>query len=229
MLYAGQNFKWRRLSGKWKISESELSENRAWTSPWNYYELININSLVTEHPLDNYSKINFDLKIHDRYESPAEFYISFSVRSPNRFWLYHLYAFKLSGGFWGINKVSFIHSDRKDKTKRVNTKRNTFIKELASKKFRLRYGKKYKAKIKFSGNKVTLYIDGERVLTGKMPSEDHSGRIAISTKNTKVSIDRIEVKDGNKIVFEDDFDTDSIYVRRIKARVERVPKTKPEK
>ena len=145
------------------------------------------------------------------------------MRSPYKKWFYHIYSIKLSGGFWGINRASFIHSDMKDKTLKYNTKNNIFIKELASESFRLKYGKKYKASIRFEKDTVLLYIDGEKVLTGKMPSENHSGRIAISTKNTKVTIDKIQVRNNNAIVFEDDFNTDTVYVKTMKAFVEKTP------
>jgi len=218
------NYNWQRLSGEFKIKDSKLTETQAWVSPWKYYELININSVISLKPVDDYSSIDFDFSIHDRHESPAEFSVSFAVRSPYKKWFYHIYSIKLSGGFWGINKVSLIHSDMKDKCKRYATKNNIFIKELKSNSCSLRYGKTYKGCIMFNKDSVSFYIDGEKILEGKMPSEDHSGRIALSTKNTKVTIDKVQVKNGMKIVFEDDFNSDTIYVRKARAGIKRVPK-----
>jgi hypothetical protein len=54
--------------------------------------------------------------------------ISFAVTSESQQWFYHMYAFKITGGFWGMDKVSFIHSDRLDKTKPFATKNNTLSK-----------------------------------------------------------------------------------------------------
>lgn len=62
-------------------------------------------------------------------------------------------------------------------------------------------------------------------LTGKrfsqlLPCKSNEGRIAISARNVKIAVDKVEVKQGDKILFEDDFNEDSIYVRTLKVRRE---------
>ncbi len=223
------DYKWQRMSGKWEIKNSRLTEKKAYTSPWNYYELLNMNSIVSMESLKNFDVMEFDFKIHDRFESPAEFWVSFAVRSPEKKWFYHMYSIRLSGGFWWLGDAHLLYCDRKDKTKKLRTKRNTSIKKLKSESCWFRYGKKYHGKIKFQGKRVSFYIDGEKVLSGELPCEDHSGRIALSTKNTRVTIDKILVKNGNEVVFQDDFNSDTIYVRKLKASVTRVPKKKLDK
>ena len=130
-----------------------------------------------------------------------------------------MYAFKISGGFWGINKVSLIHSDMKDKSLPYATKGNIFIDKLAKTKVSMKYKRKYNCRIEIYGNEATLFIEGEKVLTGTLPSDNYKGRIAFSSKNTKLAIDNVRVKKGDKIVFEDNFDKDSIYVRTVQARI----------
>ncbi|HPF07989.1 MAG TPA: hypothetical protein PK293_18235, partial [Spirochaetota bacterium] len=148
----------------------------------------------------------------------------FAVTSESKSWFYHMYAFKLTGGFWGMNKVSFIHSDRLDKTKPFATKNNTFVKELASADCKVKYDKMYNYRIAFEGTDVVLYINGEKILAAPFPEKSHEGRIAISARNVKIAVDKVEVKQGDKIIFEDDFNEDSIYVRTLKVRRETAPK-----
>lgn len=221
LLSAKENHKWQRFSGKWVIENSRVTETNAWPAPWNYYELINNNSLISLQDFSGYSSIEFTIEIFDRVKSPAEVLISFGVRSEYRNWLYHMYAFKISGGFWGINKVSLIHSDRADKSLPYNTQNNIFINKLAKTKVSMKYKRKYNCRIDIAGNEATLFVEGEKVLTGTLPSDNYKGRIAFSSKNTKLAIDNVRVKKGDKIVFEDNFDKDSIYVRTVQARVVR--------
>lgn len=212
---------WQRLGGKWKILNSKAVEERAWCINWGYYELINFNSIISLKPYDNFSSIEVDAELFDRDKSPAEFILSFNITSESLDWFYHMYAFKITGGFWGMNKVSFIYSDRADKTKPINTKNNTFIKELATTDFKIKYDKSYNYRVAFEGENVSLYINDEKILSAPFPEKNHHGRIAISSKNTKISIDKVTVKKNAQIIFEDDFNKDTIYVKVLK--VIRVP------
>ena len=216
--------KWQKLLGQWQIIDSQVVENRAWASPWEYYELLKYNTIITIKPLLNHNSIIINSSIFDRFKSPSEFMISFAVTSESASWFYHMYAFKLTGGFWGMNKVSFIHSDRLDKTKPFATKNNTFVKELASADCKVKYDKMYNYRIAFEGTDVVLYINGEKILAAPFPEKSHEGRIAISARNVKIAVDKVEVKQGDKIIFEDDFNEDSIYVRTLKVRRETAPK-----
>lgn len=213
--------KWQRMSGIWEVKNSNAVETQGRAVAWNYYELLNSNSILSLKPFNNYTSIDAVINIMDRIESPAELIISFNITSESKNWFYHMYAFKLCGGYWGINKASLIYSDRSDKSKPFNTKNNTFIKELASADCKVKYDKVYNYRIAFEGTNVVLYINSERVLSAPFPEKSHDGRIAISAKNAKISVDRIEVKQGDKLIFEDDFDIDTIFVKILK--VQKVP------
>jgi len=212
--------RWQRFSGNWTIANSKALETNGWSISWNYYELLEYNTILTIKPLTEITAINVNAEINERIKTPSEFMISFAVTSESKSWYYHMYAFKLSGGFWGMNRVSFIHSDRLDKTKPFNTKNNTFVKELASAKCKIKYDKMYNYRIAFEGTDVALYINDEKILSAPFPEKSHDGRIAISSRNVKIAVDKVEVKHGDKTVFEDDFNEDSIYVKVMKVRRE---------
>ena len=218
-VFAKDIHKWQRFSGRWVVENSRITETNAWPAPWNYYELINNNSLISLKDFSGYSSIEFTMEMFDRVKSPAEILISFAVRSEYKSWLYHIYAFKVSGGFCGINKVSLIHSDMKDKSLPYNTKNNIFINNLAESKVSMKYKKIYNCRIDILGNEAAFFVEGEKVLTGALPSDNYKGRIAFSSKNVKLAIDNVRVKKGERIVFEDNFDRDSIYVRTVQAKI----------
>jgi len=216
--------KWQRYSGKWNVSDSKASEINGWTLVWNFYELLDYNTIISLNPVTGYHSIDVTAEVTERLKTPSEFMISFAVTSESQSWFYHMYAFKFTGGFWGINNVSLIHSDRSDKSKSFDSKSNFFKEELASAEYRMKYNKMYYYRIIFEGTNVSLYINGEKVLSSPFPEKSHDGRIAISARNAKISVDKVEVKQGNKIVFEDDFTADSIYVKMMKASKQPAPK-----
>lgn len=217
--------KWDRFSGNWTFENSKAIENRGWGPDWNIYELINYNSIVTINSFENVSSININLELFDRLKTPSELMISFAVKSEYQKWFYHIYAFKITGGFWGMNKVSFIFSDRLDKNKPLSTKNNIFIKEIASTDCKIKYNKQNTYSIKFEEKNVVLYINDEKILSTPFPEKSYEGRIAISSRNVKLAIDKVEVKKNEKILFEDHFDKDSILVKRLKATKESIPET----
>lgn len=216
--------KWRLFSGKWVVSDSIATETNARAMFWDSYELLNYNTIISINPVENFTSLSVTAAISDHMKSPAEALIAFAVTSEDRQWYYHMYAFRLTGGFWGINRASLIYSDRADRSKPMNAKKNTFINELVSSKCSLKYGRMYNFVAAFEGNDVALYIDGEKVLSAPFPEKSHSGRIALSDRYARISVDRVEVKQGDKILFEDDFNEDSIYVKVLK--VTRVPSQK---
>lgn len=160
------NFKWDKFGVTWIVSNSQAQPRFAPAAIWSYTELSNYNSITSRNLFKKYDSYTADVSVFDRLKTPSEFAISFAVRSESQSWFYHIYAFKITGGFWGMNKVSFIHSDRLDKTKPFNTKNNTFVKELASAKCSVKYDKKmYNYRIAFQSSDVALYIDGKKVLS----------------------------------------------------------------
>jgi len=221
-----KHHKWQRLSGKWEATNSTVTETKGNSIKWDYYEILNHNTILTLDSLSNYNSLDSNVKIFDREDSPSEIMISFAVTSESQSWFYHMYAFKLTGGFWGMNKVSLVYSDRLDKTKPFATKNNIFIKELASADCKVKYNTNYNYRIAFEGTDIVFYINGKKTLSSPFPEKSHDGRIAISSRNIKISVDKVEVKQNDKIIFEDDFNVDSIYVKTLKAQ--KVPVTNGE-
>ena len=220
--------KWQRMSGKWVVENSSAIEKFGNTSFWGYYEILNLNSIQTLKPLDSYNIIDINSTLYDRLRTPSEFMISFAIRSESESWFYHIYALKFTGNYWGLNKVSFVFSDRIDKSKPFSTKNNVFIKELESANCKIKYGKSYNYRITIEGEHIVLYINGEKILFSQFPEKSHEGRVAISAKNVKIAIDKVLVKNNDKIIFEDDFNENSIYVRTTNVKKQDTPKDKKE-
>ena len=220
----GKEHRWERLAGKWEVANSKAVEIRSFPPPWNYYYIINCNSILSLQDFKDYNAIEFTAEMFDREKSPVELTLSFAVRSEYKSWYYHIYAFRFTGDFWNIDTVELIHSDRKDRSLSYRVKNNKFVNVLATGDCKIKYGKTYNYRIAFEGDLVNLYLNGEKILSAKRPVKDISGKIAISSGNAKLAVDRVRVLKDNKVLFEDDFNTDSIYVKRIKATVEVKPK-----
>lgn len=213
----GKEHNWQRLGGKWFINESKASEVNASPIHWNYYYILNFNTILSLHNLTNYNAIEFTAEMFDREKSPVELTVSFAVRSEYKSWYYHMYGLRFTGDYWNIDTVELIHSDRKDKTLPYNVKNNKFVNVLASGDCKIKYGKAYNYRITFEGESINLYVNGEKIFTAKRPVEDISGKIAISSGNAKISIDKVRVLKDSEVIFEDDFNTDTIYVKKLKA------------
>jgi hypothetical protein len=221
--------KWQRISGSWNIENSIAKETKGGSTRWYYYDILDHNSIITLQPFQNYSSISVDASVLERLKTPSEFMISFAVTSESQSWYYRMYAFKVTGGYWGIDNVSFIFSDRIDKTKPQVTQNNSFIKELASAKCSIKYDKMYNYRIVFEDENVVLYLDDKAILSYKFPEKSYEGRIAISSRNVKLAVDNVEIKKGDKVIFHDNFDKDSIFVKRLKATRESIPETETDK
>jgi len=221
--------KWDRFSGTWTVKDSKAVESRGWGPGWEVYNLINYNTLVTIDSFDDLSSIEVNAELFDRLETPSELMISFAVTSESKKWFYHNYAFKLEGGFWGLNKASLILSDRLDRTQPLSVKHNFFVKEIASADCRVKYNKLNKYRVSFEGTDVILYINEDKVLSVPFPEKTHGGHVGISTRNIKISLNKVEVKQNDKVIFDDDFDRDSIFVDTVKATREPTPKKETEK
>jgi len=217
LLHADVKTKWEKFGVTWIVADSKAEPRYAPAAAWNYTELTNYNSIISDSILSDYNSIEVSAQLFERLKTPCDFMISFAVTSEYKAWYYHVYAFRFTGGFWGMNRVALIHSDRLDRSKPFNTKNNRFVNELASAKCSVRYNRMYSFRVAFEGADVVLYINGEKTLSYPFPEKSHSGRIAVSTRDVKVSVDRVGVIRGDKIIFEDDFDSDSIHVNVIKA------------
>lgn len=220
----GGEVTWQRIGGKWEVKDSIAVEHNGFTSPWNYYYLMNLNTIFSLQDFNNYNAIEFTAKMFDRKKSPVELTVSFAVRSEYKSWYYHMYGLRFTGDFWNIDTVELIHSDRKDKTLPYTVKNNKFVNVLASGCCKIKYGRDYNYRIAFEGDFINLYIDGKKIFSARRPVEDISGKIAISSGNARLSLDRVRILKDSEVIFEDDFNTDSIYVKKIKATLEVKPK-----
>jgi len=219
--------KWQRMAGIWEIKNSQAIETQGKAVDWNYYELLNLNSILSLKPFNNHTSIDLVMNITERIESPAEVMISFNITSESKSWYYHLYAFKLTGGYWGMNKAALIYSDRADKSKPFTAKNNVFVKELASGDCSVKYNKDYQYRVAFETGKVVLYINDEKILSAPFPEKNHDGRIAISSRNAKIAVDKVTVKKAEQTVFEDDFNENSIFVKVL--QVQKIPASELDK
>lgn len=212
---------WNKFGSSWVIENSKAYTDNSFGPAWGYYELTNYNSIVSINPFNNFSSFEVKAVAFDKGKTPAEILLSFNITSESQAWYYHMYAFKLTGGYWGINRAALIHSDRADKSKPFNTKNNTFINELASASCKVKYGVPYNYRVAFIGSDVVLFINGEKILSAPFPSKNREGRIAVSSRNVKIAIDKVEIAQGEKTEFIDDFIENSILIN--KAAVDRVP------
>ena len=213
-----KNHNWQRMSGNWEVKDSIASETRGRASNWNYYELLDFNTILSLKDYRDYTSIEYTINAVKRIDSPTEIMLPFAVTSESASWFYHMYAFKITGDFWNMDKVAFIYSDRLDKTQPLATKNNWFVKELASANYkdRVKYDKAYNYKVAFEFGNAVLYINGDKVLSTPFLEKNYKGRIGISARNVRIAVDKIEIKRGDQTVFADDFNEDSIYVKVLK-------------
>jgi hypothetical protein len=54
--------------------------------------------------------------------------------------------------------------------------------------------------------------------------KQNGGYLAFSIKNARISIDKVVLKNGNKTVFQDLFDEDSIQIKKLQVTREPAPK-----
>lgn len=221
--------KWNWFNGEWVVENSQIVEKRGWVSPWNYYALVDFNSIISISPLENYSTIEFTLTALNRHPDNTprgkreltdncEFMASFAVTSVKDEWYYHLYGIKISGDKKDLNTVTLVYSDITDRTKKLSEKNNYFMKELASGKFPMGYDREYRVKIEIIKEKITFFLDGKPVLKGSLPAPGHDGRIGFSSRNLYVKIGNVKVSNNKGIIFQDSFDRDSLFIRKLKVK-----------
>jgi hypothetical protein len=216
----GRAYKWKKISGKWEIkkscgSSSFLEESRAKTRQWGYSELINNNSIISENPLEKYSRIAFSMELADPTDNPVQMMAFFAARDYRYF-----HAFRFSGDREGIERVSLVRSREKDPKLPRNVKWNFIIEEKMSKEYPLEYNRNYRIDIRFQKKSVLLYIDKKRIASFISKEPLNSGRFGFSSRNAIIRISEVKVYAGNRIIFEDDFSEDTI--KRIGVKAKRV-------
>ncbi len=209
----GKEHKWFKISGNWRIDSSKklLIEDRGYSRNLGYSELINYNSIIAYKYIPNYSEIRFDVAFSTGKRKRVEDMFFFSVKKNFR----EFYAFKLTGSEKGFNKISFIRSIIKDKTKDRRAKWNFKINVLKETPFKLEYNKKYRVNIKISKNSAALYINGEKRLEYKTDENIGTGKIGFSNRNAAIYIGNLEILHGKNSVFSDNFTEDTIARPRV--------------
>ena len=218
----GKALKWKKISGKWEIKKScgssyFLVESRGKTRQWGYSELINNNSIISEKPLEKYSRIAFSMELEDPTGNPVQMMAFFAARDYRYF-----HALRFSGGREGIERISLISSREKDPKLPRRVKWNFIIEEKMTREFPLEYNRSYHMDIRFHKRGVLLYIDKKKIASFKAKEPLNSGRFGFSSRNAGIKIAEVKVFSGNRIIFEDDFSEDTI--KRIGVRARRVKK-----
>jgi hypothetical protein len=226
-VYSDASFKWIWFGGSWEISENKLYEKKINAIRWDYYELINYNTLISNNPIENFSEFRYSINISEPNSSifkkftPFEQMTFFSATSPHLSYYYHLFAVKFTGSKKRIEKISFIKSDIKNSTYGYGQKFNFFVKEISSKKINLEYNKTYNIIIKINNPDITVFIDEEEVLKSKIPEKSIAGKFGFSSRNAGIEIGPVKILDKNQeVLFDDDFSQNSIYIPTMKAKKE---------
>lgn len=222
-----KTYKWMKISGNWETRKScndssyFLWESKAKTRQWGYSELINNKSIIAENPLNEYSRITFNMEIADPIDNPVQIMAFFAARDFRYF-----HAFRFSGVRAGLKKVSLISSREKNPALPRRVKGNFIIEEKLTKDCVLEYDKNYFIDIRFYGKKILLFIDKKRIASFVSKEPLNSGRFGFSNRNASIKIADVKVYSGKKLIFEDDFSEDTI--KRIGVRAKRVDKTSQE-
>ncbi len=202
--------KWQRLNGNWAVVNSELAETRSWTKSWNYYPLLDYNSVVSLNDLDGYKSIDLTMEVKKPSRDNPEAAVFFAVKSPEHNWFYYSYAVSFKGDQDGLNTVSLLKTSMKDETLKPTKKGNGFTVEIAAERCSIPYGKPFGLSIRIEEGKVSVFTGGKRLIQSVLPDKSIAGRIAIGGKNAPLRIKEISVS-GSRPVFSDTFESDTIY------------------
>ena len=210
---------WQRLSGHWEIKNNLLQEQQGWVSPWNYYLLLDYNTVISQKKIENFTSFKTSFELTAPIKDKTEFIISWQIQSPYKNWNYHLYGLKLTGNNSSLNQIDFFHSDQKDKKKKYNQKNNYFVKILNYKKINLSYKKKHAALISFFKNQLTITLNQKNILILPWTKKSNKGKIGFSGKNVKINIHEVEVRNKEKLLWHDNFKKDSLHIPSTKAKI----------
>lgn len=206
-----------RLNGNWQIQNNALEQTLEKAVQWNYHELINLNSIVSNQSLADYTTISFSVEIQKPTECSSEFMVPFAVTSPKQHYYYNFLAFKLAGDEKKISRVSLIKSERSDSTKPFTEKNNFTITEIASAKCSVPYDKRVKFAITLRNGSALLKVNRKKMLEAPVPA-DLSGKIGFAARNVRINIDDVRVANGDQILLADDFSSDTLYIPSVKIK-----------
>lgn len=201
--------KWVTVAGYWQTrvdrKEAYVTENVGKTLNLGYSDLINRNALITRDPLKEYTAIRADMVIDNPRKVPVSVGLFFGEKAQTDF-----YAFRFEGNEKLINKIVLVRSKVKDTTLPSMAKWNFTVTEEASLETSLPYGKKMEVNVETDGKKITLYLDGKKILKHRADERVDSGRIGFSNRHARPRIANLRVYNDKSVVFEDDFRGDSI-------------------
>lgn len=237
MIYSEEKeyYKWTHVTGKWSVSRDEKSsfafQTRINTILWNYNVPSNHNTIATNNPISKYSSIKLSFEIVKSTVFPASIILFFSARN------YHmdLHAFKFDGDENNINRLSFIKSVMKDRSKPTSEKANFEVSEISSSDCLLDYNKKYNIEINIKKAIASIYVDGKKLLESKAEEPINSGIVGFGVRGPQMKIYNAKIYNGKKVVLQDDFSQNSIKVQTIvvkkmtKEQYEKMMKEKEEK
>ena len=226
-IYAEDSPVWFQLSGKWKIEQSHLSETRGWPNRWWYYELLNHNTIISTQDMTDYDSINFSVNLSGSTAkqdgSPSVFTLFWGAQRPDANWFFHFYGVQFTGDASSIQKVSIIFSDRIDMSKPYATKKNYYVKELASSNHPLSYNQNLQCYLRFTDMDVSFYINNEKIITfaANELKDTKNGRVGFSSSYCLPSIEYVNLMKNKEKIFEDGFDVNSMFVPTARATVEK--------
>ncbi|MCP4134805.1 MAG: hypothetical protein GY754_27775 [bacterium] len=224
------NSKWMRMSGRWKIENSYAVERKRGAGGWFFHDILEYNSLASRKNFEEFSSIDLKMNLYNpritrrmkNIKDPVRMMAFFAAKSlvPGEKYQYYLtnfYAFKLSGNKDRITKVSFVRSDIIDSSVSKPAKKNYRVTELRYKLYKLDLNKDHIMSIKFKDKKATLFINGEEVLQANIP-ENYEGRVGFSAQNIAIKVDYYKVSNNEAVIFDDQFNRNSIFVRTVRGK-----------
>lgn len=174
---------------------------------------------MKEIPLTKYSSIIYDVVLH-KTSIRNKFMIFFGTLN-----IRDTFAIKINANKKSINSISLIKSKIKNKGLRPTAKWNFKVSTLKTiKNLNLEYGKKYNYKITTKDQTIKLFIDDNEILSHEVKGNINSGRFGFSNRNGIIEIDNVIVKDGEKVVFQDNFDT--LSIKRYGVKFNKIKKKK---
>ena len=207
---------WMQISGNWNIVSVDglhfLAELKHKPYKWGYSELINNNSIIGMNSIDKWDKISFDFELLDVFLPNPSFSFVFGLEEQR---LFHGLKFVYDTEIKEFSGLKLIESTIVDPKKSYRVKWNFKISEIESSAVAVPFKRKHRFEIKTSRNNYYVFVNKKRVMKFSSDKPLTAGKIGFSSIHVNPLISDLKVYSGSKIVFSDDFSTDT--VRRIRA------------
>lgn len=205
--------KWLHVSGNWTIDAEKklVIENKGWARAAGYSEINNYNTLLTLGRMTSFNRLYADFKIEKSMttrKKKANVDLLLSLGGNNR--MKNFLGIRLSGTDEQINSIELVESKIKNPHLNKYKTWNYSITVLAeNKKLSFKNSKFHKIKIFIKKKKLYCYLDGKKVIQHKT-SYPLEGYMGISSRNCRLAINDVLLKNNRKIIFHDDFSEDLI-------------------